>query len=164
MLNNVNVPLSRPPPPLAPCPGNEGIFGRIIIHTLSWWTDYRINRGWLWPESGISFLNRESSIWFIWFEGKLEGQSTFSQTHKVDNNGNNGNFVFPYICSFLRYLDLKMLVNVKLDNIGRRDYLSRLQTLLVFLFLNGTAKTKFAISSFLYRGEMVKNCISVFPK
>ena len=69
----------------------------------------------------------------------MEGQSTFSQTHKVDNNGNNGNFVFPYICSFLRYLDLKMLVNVKLDNIGRRDYLSRLQTLLVFLFLNGTA-------------------------
>ena len=33
-----------------------------------------------------------------------------------------------------------MLVNVKLD--GKRDYLSRLQTLLVFQILNGTAKTK----------------------
>ena len=32
-----------------------------------------------------------------------------------------------------------MLVNVKLNVSGRRDYLSRLHTLLVFLILKGTA-------------------------
>ena len=37
------------------------------------------------------------------------------QKHKVGNDGINVNFVFPYICSFLHYLGLKMLVNVKLD-------------------------------------------------
>ena len=31
------------------------------------------------------------------------------------NNGINTNFVFPYNCSFLHYLDLYILVNVKLD-------------------------------------------------
>ena len=35
--------------------------------------------------------------------------------HKVGNNGINANVVFPYSCNFLHYLDLKMLVNVKLD-------------------------------------------------
>ena len=30
-------------------------------------------------------------------------------------------------------------------SVGKRDYLSRLQTLLVFLILNGMAKTKLAI-------------------
>ena len=40
--------------------------------------------------------------------------SSFSQTHKVGINI-NANFVFPYICSFLHYLYLKMLVNVKSD-------------------------------------------------
>ena len=38
---------------------------------------------------------------------------TFSQTNKVGNNGINANFLFPYISSFLHYLDLKVLVNVK---------------------------------------------------
>ena len=43
-------------------------------------------------------------------------QSTFLQKHKVSNNDINANFTVPYIiCSFLHYLDLKMLVNVKLD-------------------------------------------------
>ena len=41
--------------------------------------------------------------------------STFSHTHKVGNNGINANFVFPYICGFLLYLYLKMLVKMKLD-------------------------------------------------
>ena len=36
--------------------------------------------------------------------------SMFSQTHKVGNNGINANFVLPCICSFLHYLELKMLV------------------------------------------------------
>ena len=53
--------------------------------------------------SDTDFLNR-------WF-----GQWTFPQTHKVGNNGINANFVFKYICSFLHYLDLKVLVNMKLD-------------------------------------------------
>ena len=30
----------------------------------------------------------------------------------------NANFVFPYICIFLHYLDLSMLVNMKLDVTG----------------------------------------------
>ena len=41
--------------------------------------------------------------------------SSFSQTHKVGNNGINANFVSPYFCSFLHYLYLKMLINVKLE-------------------------------------------------
>ena len=44
----------------------------------------------------------------------VNNESTFSQTYKVGNNGINFNFVFPYICSFIYYLYLKMLVNVKL--------------------------------------------------
>ena len=42
-------------------------------------------------------------------------RQTFSQVHKVGNNGISTNFVFPHICSFLYYLDIKMLVNVILD-------------------------------------------------
>ena len=42
-------------------------------------------------------------------------------------------------------------------SLGKRDYLSRLQTLLLFFNLNDTAKTKLAIISFLYCGEIVKN-------
>ena len=42
-------------------------------------------------------------------------ESTFSHTHKVGNNGVKVNLVFPYICRFLNYLYLKMLVKVKLD-------------------------------------------------
>ena len=38
-----------------------------------------------------------------------------SYTHKVSNKGINANFVFPYSYSFLHYLHLKMLVNVKLE-------------------------------------------------
>ena len=41
--------------------------------------------------------------------------STFSRAHKVGNIGINANFLFPYICGFLHYLYLKILVNVKLD-------------------------------------------------
>ena len=42
-------------------------------------------------------------------------------------------------------------------SVVKRDYISRLQTLLVFLILNGTAKTKLAILAFLYCGQIVKN-------
>ena len=42
-------------------------------------------------------------------------QSNFSHTHKVGNNDINANFVLSYICSFLHYLYLKMLVKMKLD-------------------------------------------------
>ena len=38
--------------------------------------------------------------------------------------------------------------------VGKKDYLSRLQTLLVFLILNGMAKTKLAILPFLCCGEI----------
>ena len=43
---------------------------------------------------------------------------------------------------------------------GKGHYISRLQTLLVFLILNGTAKMKLAILAFLYCGEIVKNSSS----
>ena len=43
----------------------------------------------------------------------------------------------------------------------KRDNLSRLQTLLVFLILNGMAKTKLAILSFLHCGEIVKNSVVI---
>ena len=39
----------------------------------------------------------------------------------------------------------------------QEDYISRLQTSLVKLILNGTAKTKLAILAFLHCGEIVKN-------
>ena len=88
---------------------------------------------------------------------RLKSYSTFSYTHKVSNDGINFNFVFPYICSFLHYLYLEMLVNVKLD-------VSWLQTLLVFLFLNGMAKMKLAILPFLCCGEIMKNSIGQEPR
>ena len=44
-------------------------------------------------------------------------------------------------------------------SVGKRDYLSRFQTLLVFLILNGMAKTKLAMLSFLCSEEIVKNSI-----
>ena len=49
------------------------------------------------------------------FLNRCFAESTFPQTHKVGNDGINASFVFKYICSFLHYLDLKMLVNMKLD-------------------------------------------------
>ena len=59
-------------------------------------------------------------------------------------------------------LYLKMLVNVKLDFQVKRDYLSRLQTLLVILILNSMAKTKLAVLPFLCCGEIVKNSITLY--
>ena len=44
-------------------------------------------------------------------------------------------------------------------SVGKSDYLSRLQTLLVFLICNGTVKTKLAALVFLYCGEIVKYSI-----
>ena len=40
--------------------------------------------------------------------------------------------------------------------VNKRDNLSKLQTLSVFLILDGTAKTKLAILEFLHCGEMAK--------
>ena len=42
-------------------------------------------------------------------------------------------------------------------SVGKTDYLSRLQILLVFLILNGMAKRKLAILPFLCCGEIMKN-------
>ena len=66
------------------------------------------------------------------------------------------NFVFPYICSFLLYLDLKMPVNVKLDVSWRKGLPFKVSDFIVsvFLILNTTGKTKLTI--FLYRREIVK--------
>ena len=46
-------------------------------------------------------------------------------------------------------------------SVDKRDYLSMLQTLLVFLILNGIAKTKLAILPFLCCGEIVKISIEL---
>ena len=82
----------------------------------------------------------------------LSKRSTFSHAHKVGNSGINANFVFPYICRVLHYLYLKM-------SVGKKDYLLRWQTSLVFLILNGMTKLKLAILRFLYCGEIMKNSI-----
>ena len=42
-------------------------------------------------------------------------------------------------------------------SVGKRHYISRLQTLLVFSLLNGIAKTKLAVLAYLYCGEIMKN-------
>ena len=39
-------------------------------------------------------------------------------------------------------------------SVGKKDYFLRFQTLLVFLILSDTAKTKLAILAFLYCGEI----------
>ena len=44
-------------------------------------------------------------------------------------------------------------------SVGKRDYFSRMLTLLVFLILNGTAKTKLTILPFFCCEEIVKNSI-----
>ena len=68
--------------------------------------------------------------------------------------------MFTYIYSLIHYLDLKKLVIVKLDVIWK--HFLRFQTLLVFLILNGTAKTNLANLVLLYCREMMKNSIRVF--
>ena len=47
-------------------------------------------------------------------------------------------------------------------SVDKRDYISRLQTLLVFLILNNTAKVKLAILAFLYCTAKVKLAILAF--
>ena len=42
-------------------------------------------------------------------------------------------------------------------SVGKRDHPSRFQTLLVFLILNGTGKTKLAKLAFKYCGEIMEN-------
>ena len=42
-------------------------------------------------------------------------------------------------------------------SVSKRDYISTLQILIVFLIVKGTLKTKLAILPFLYCGEAVKN-------
>ena len=69
-------------------------------------------------------------------------------------------FSHIFVVFFIIYLDFEVLVNVKLDmSVDKGNYLSILQTLLVFLILNGTPKTKLAILAFLYCGDIMKNSI-----
>ena len=68
------------------------------------------------------------------------------------------------ICSFLHYLDLTALIYVKLDVSWKNVYFSRLQTSLVFIILNGTAKTKLAMLAFLCCQEFMKNSIRCEPQ
>ena len=49
-------------------------------------------------------------------------------------------------------------------SVDKRDFLSSLLTLLVFLLLNDTGKMKLAILAFLYCGEIVKNSNGHFHK
>ena len=66
----------------------------------------------------------------------------------------NGNFVFPNIYNFLLLFYYILLVNVELDH-----YISRLQTSLILLISNDSAKTKLAILAFLYCEEFMKTAI-----
>ena len=84
-------------------------------------------------------------------------KSTFSRSHKVGNNDINANFVFPHNCSFLHYLHLYVNKCEIRWSVSKREFLSRLQTLLAFLILNGMAKMKLAILPFLCCGQIVKN-------
>ena len=44
-----------------------------------------------------------------------KSHSFFSQSHKVGNVGIIANFVFPYFCSFLLYLQQMMSIKAKLE-------------------------------------------------
>ena len=54
----------------------------------------------------------------LYLRSEQREQIGFSQTHKIDNIGIIAGFVFPYIYSFLLYLQHVMLVNMKLDISG----------------------------------------------
>ena len=54
--------------------------------------------------------NNRGIHWCVW-------QSCFSQSHKVGNVVIIVNFMLPYICNFLLYLQQMMSVNVKLKGI-----------------------------------------------
>ena len=76
--------------------------------------------------------------------------------HKIGNIGIIANFVFPYIGSFLPYLQHMMLVNMKLEIhvIGLQFKVANVIGPIPF---TGTAKTKLGILAVLYCGEFVKN-------
>ena len=58
------------------------------------------------------------------------------------------------------YLEYMILVSVKLDvSWFKEGCISRLQTSLLLLILNSTAKMKLAILAFLCSGEFVKNSV-----
>ena len=44
----------------------------------------------------------------VYLPSSIKPRLSFSQTHKVGNNGINANFVFPHSYSFLHYLYLKV--------------------------------------------------------
>ena len=79
---------------------------------------YRLMSGHTEPvvsRSPVDLIIRSACGGDPWLKNEAFCKSTFSQIHKVGNNGINANFVFPYICSFLHFLDLRMLVKLKLD-------------------------------------------------
>ena len=83
--------------------------------------------------------------------------SGFSRTHKIGNIGIIANFLFSHISSSF-FICTMMLVNVKLDISGyRKITFSKLQTSLVKLIFNGTAKTNLVILTFLCCWEFAKN-------
>ena len=57
----------------------------------------------------------KASEHFVPFTVNLFRSVCLHGADRVGINGINANFAFPYIYSFLRYLDLRMLVNVKVD-------------------------------------------------
>ena len=99
--------------------------------------------------------------------------STFSQRHKGGNNGINANFVIPYICHFLHYLNLKMFSKC----IIRRQFVKEstfqgcrllkfwiIIIIYIYFFVcykNGTPKKKSAILAPLYCGDIVKNSVGI---
>ena len=50
----------------------------------------------------------------------FDKHSSFSQRHQIGNINIIANFVFPYICSFLSYLQHMMILKVKLNISGKK--------------------------------------------
>ena len=133
----------------------------------------------LWKSFTMQFLPISSSLWKPWFRKNSLNCIVLVITNVRGNviklptlNTNTLDFFtltqsWQYFSSLFKrdnpyYLvranQKKMDTNIcSLTVFAKRDYLSRLQTLLVFLILNGTVKTKLAILSFLCCEEILKN-------
>ena len=79
-----------------------------------------------------------------------------AEAHKISNIVITANFLFLYL-----YLP-SLFAHCKISKFEIQclwvpeDYISRLQTSLVLLILNGTAEMKLTILAFLYCGEFVR--------
>ena len=62
------------------------------------------------PQTACVYFGKRRNI-----HSKLIAQSRFSRTHNIGIIGIIANFVFPYICWLLHYVNHMMLVNMEID-------------------------------------------------